>query len=226
MKPHNKEIPFSFYTSTPRIANLFPLDLFNVLPKIQSMRQNHIAMSKIDVDVNNVEQMGEVLQKQTELKFLETEILNLLEIAKGLKNSPTFNIYLEYAMGCSVARNPPNDKITLDSQIQKVCNCVQGERQVREPDVLKRMFRLACQCVVCAAVIDHIISLDQVPEGKKTHKRSQLNYKKYINHLVDMFPDDDIEVREYGKKALSAVERLIQVPQIDWAKIHEQALGA
>lgn len=61
VRPNQKEIPFSFYTSTPRIANLFPLDLFNVLPKIQTMRQNHIAMSKMEVDVSNVEQMGEVL---------------------------------------------------------------------------------------------------------------------------------------------------------------------
>ena len=88
------------------------------------------------------------------------------------------------------------------------------------------MFRLACQCVVCAAVIDHIISLDSVSEGKKVLKHSALNYKKYITHLVDLFPEDDIEVQEYGKKALSAVENLIKVPQIDWAKIHEQSIGA
>ena len=97
-------------------------------------------------------------------------------------------------MGCSVAKCPPNDKVTLEAQIQKVCDCVQGERQVHEPDVLKRMFRLACQCVVCAAVLDNILPRSQNTDSKKAYRRPVLNYKKYIKNLVDMFADDDLEV--------------------------------
>jgi len=78
--PKGEAMPFAYFTANPKVANLYQLDLFNVIPRTTAMRNNLLKASKQQLDTSDTKAMAKLLQEQVEFRALQNEIVHIQQL--------------------------------------------------------------------------------------------------------------------------------------------------